>query len=160
MTRPDQPDAARDLASLIAKLEAASEGSSELDWEIYLHATDRGKSDFAKHKEQLILPWPQWIEYHPIELRLPHAYDCGKRPYTRSIDAALTLVPEGVWWSLFRSGYPTSNGPDRGLFDARITSGQGKDDPKLGDQIGWGFSPSPALAICIAALRARQGETP
>lgn len=84
------------LQALIAKLEAAKEGSSDLDWWVYLLAADHGQNAYVS--ENLILPWDRWIENNPVLLRLPDRYSHGPFAYTRSIDAALTLVPEKRHW--------------------------------------------------------------
>lgn len=60
--------------------------------------------------------------------------------YTTSIDAALTLVPEGVHWQLRTSEVPgwfTSCWGDFGVTWAQYSAA------------------SPAIALCIAALKAR-----
>ena len=125
MTRPDQPDAAPDLSALIAKLEAANEGSRELDVEImfdlyarpvgkkkddgpsgYLWPEDNPSWSFGlrfpgKSKEwfkalstdkEILLIWCDEAFVLMNSLRVPKL--------TESIDAALTLVPEGWWWHL------------------------------------------------------------
>jgi len=58
--------------------------------------------------------------------------------WTRSLDAALTLVPEGARWVLYSDGYAYV-GPD--------------DEPTA----KW-CGNTPALALCIAALRARMAQ--
>ena len=97
----------RDLPSLIATLEAATEGSAELD-----RAICRAISGDET----------QWHKY------------------TRSLDAAMTLVPEG-WFALIDT---------RGRADVRYAPI---------DQSGYrrevADAATPALALCIAALRAR-----
>lgn len=61
-------------------------------------------------------------------------------PYTASIDAALTLVPEGMDYDLsFVDGVHSACLGERGTFDADI------------DVRG----ATPAIALCIAALKAR-----
>lgn len=99
------------MRDLIKRIEAASEGSRALDWEIHLHDGLDGKGMYGSH---------------------PH--------YSTSIDAAITLVPEG-WWH----GYMTSDGGfaahcfeqivDCAVFRATLVT--------------------PALALCAAALKAR-----
>lgn len=97
---------------LIAALEAATEGSRELDEQIA--------------SECNILLYPH---------------------YTTSIDAALTLVPEGCIWKVF-SDYPG----DAYFADVeKWVPGQGGPENWRTD----GACSSPALALCIAALRAR-----
>lgn len=67
--------------------------------------------------------------------------DCPAR-YTASLDAALTLVPEGHYWS----------------FDSRGCAIVCADQPPSeihGDCLG---HKSPAIALCIAALKARAAK--
>lgn len=84
----------------------------------------------------------------------PRAWSASWLPvpsYTASIDAALTLVPDDHWWEVGRSCGDNSAmrnfGARRGCFSARA--------------VPWGASPrlssapTPALALCAAALRAR-----
>ncbi len=62
------------------------------------------------------------------------------RRYTESLDAAVTLVPEGWTWARYHSGAVecgTLNGPDESILFER---GQGT---------------STARSLCAAALRAR-----
>lgn len=61
-------------------------------------------------------------------------------PYTASLDAALTLVPEGWEWQI--GGDVPSESGEAHVF--------GK-----GDDIHTAFVDSPAIALCIAALKAR-----
>lgn len=55
------------------------------------------------------------------------------RPYTTSVDCALLLVPEGLDWGV----------------DWRA----GESDATVGEYLGQGRTP--ALSLCLAALRAR-----
>jgi hypothetical protein len=125
---------------LIARLEAAAEGSKELDWEI------AGK--------------PLW-EYPPNDRRPNY----NNPLYTTSLDAALTLVPEGLWGGkIMWNGSERANGgyvelecgpvSEGGVWAALVNSYDAEDDreeiPK----------PKPlALALCIAALKARRVAT-
>lgn len=70
--------------------------------------------------------------------------ECAE-PYTASIDAALALVPEGCIWNV--GGNPNGGFASAGLFGAAIWQGI--------DQIN-GEAPTPAIALCIAALLAVQ----
>lgn len=112
------------MDELIARLEAATEGSRELDREI------------AEEALGLITEWesvgdkPQMsLMVRPLEkagyLELP----C----FTTSLDAALTLVPEGKKWSVGTGPY----------YEATVGLSY------------HGNCPSSALALCIAALKAR-----
>lgn len=64
--------------------------------------------------------------------------------YTASIDAALPLVPEGGFWAL---GW---NGPDSGHPKATASVFT------VGGAMEKGSGETPALALCAAALRAKQ----
>lgn len=59
--------------------------------------------------------------------------------YTASVDAALTLVPEGHFWALNMAG-------DESGFDAMCQA----DGP-----VTWTRAATPALALCAAALKSR-----
>ena len=61
--------------------------------------------------------------------------------YTASIDAALTLVPADHFWCI------TMRGCKRGGFDACCLP--------VGTQMEWHAGTTPAIALCIAALKAR-----
>ena len=65
--------------------------------------------------------------------------------YTSSIDAAMTLVPEGhKYWNL--GGSPTRGFAGAGLYGAVI------------DDQFYGEAQTPALALCAAALLAREAS--
>lgn len=69
-------------------------------------------------------------------------------PYTVSIDAALTLVPEGWRWSLDWTQRPHYQ--DCGRADL-YAPGSGIKPPDVCDV----YAATPAIALCIAALKAR-----
>lgn len=74
--------------------------------------------------------------------------------YTASLDAALTLVPEGLEWELF--GYDATRDPRFPRFQARIMLLTHAQDPEeLGPQSIMNAA-TPALALCAAALRAHE----
>lgn len=118
------------LSDLIARLEKATGPDLELDEQIQAAisgATLEKQADGrnAYHRDGF------WISIGKV------------LPYTSSIDAAMTLVPEGWnrrasetdkhwWWAELREGYETSYN--------RVEIGQ---------------SPSLPVSICIAALKAR-----
>lgn len=101
------------VKDLIEKLEAAPEGSRELD-EIIAVVMDTVKIIQSGAHKLMDFPY-----------------------YTFSIDAALTLVPEG--WGL--------------LMDLRKTCRVRLED---GNSKPWIYAITPALALCIAALKARE----
>ena len=104
---------------LIAKLEAAAEGSRELDFEI----------------EAVVL--------QPLSGK-------GLQPprYTTSIDAALTLVPNGWHYQIIK--WRCGLGRKKAI-EVRLAESGAKyfDEPTAAAN-------TPALALCIAALKARK----
>lgn len=115
---PTVEGAANPLADLIARLEAATGPSRELDEAIsvWLH-------NAANPGGRVVL----WVA-------MP-------RPYTSSLDAAVTLVPEGHWWSA---------GACQRENHATVAP-EGVDD----DRSHEGYGATVALALVIAALKAR-----
>lgn len=82
------------------------------------------------------------LDYDIAHLTGDHFRNGGKAPaYTASIDAALTLVPEGYDWSL------DNFDGDRGRPHAWVC----KDGPFYN-----ATAATPALALCAAALRAKE----
>ncbi len=72
--------------------------------------------------------------------------------YTASIDAALTLVPDALckepsWWGVQRGGLT--------YFHAWVGSGMERYDTNNNFTEHWAQANTPALALCIAALKAR-----
>ena len=129
-----------DLDTLIAELEQASEGSRDLDARVALAAGwlrkfgDDGRT-YWKHGDD------SWLAIS----------DGGPDFYpTTSIDAALTLVPEGFVWGV---GTDIDEGPSAVL--TRYPA-----DYKTGDGFEYHehtTAATPPLALCIAALKARRG---
>ena len=124
--------------SLIARLEEATEGSRDLDEQIALaigikHRSRRDGRGRSKGQE-----W--FVDSHGgVETWANHA-----PYYTTSIDAALTLVPEGQSIELIvnaRSGLSFA-------FVGSLDAGRGNRD----------VGATPALALCIAALKARDAQ--
>lgn len=78
----------------------------------------------------------------------------GSPSYSASIDAALTLVPEDSFWRVGNDG----EGVDPALYRADVgyaTWPNGKDAmPHLGFERR--VAATPALALCLAAIRARR----
>jgi hypothetical protein len=120
---PD-PQTDAQLAELIARLEAVSEGDFALDSDI-------------------------WDSLGTGILGLQGKPRSIKR-YTTSLDAAVTLVPEGWFWRVGRTSifagwafvhntHHDHGEPDRNEFGWRKVAGT-----------------TPTLALCIAALKARR----
>jgi hypothetical protein len=135
------------MAELMTKLEQATEGSRELDAEIAtaIRYMDPKAQEWMRRWEN-IGPMPNWPGriacWHSdgqvaVHWDVPH--------YTTSLDAALTLVPEGAEWNLIKLLHPD----DMVGYSA---------DVGLPTEVRW-FQASarttPALALCIAALKAR-----
>jgi hypothetical protein len=122
---------------LIARLEAATGPDRELDAAIaeYAGVIPEGYEIAVEHGK------PQRYWWHHEDERQPYWVPSA---YTASIDAALTLVPEG-WAISLTVG-------DQGAFaelHPRVWSG-------LRDILAG--APTPALAICLAALKARSHD--
>lgn len=77
----------------------------------------------------------------------------GPRFYTTSLEAALTLIPEGMSWMLVMS-HGHSEQPAARVWDADEYYGT-EDFPDRTDM----FAPTEALAVCIAAVRARTSDS-
>lgn len=131
------------LLALVVKLEAATEGSRELDACI----------DAAIHGRTIERIEPRAFLMH--EGRYDY-FDERRRPlfadppnYTSSLDAALTLLPSPghpLWTAKL---HVVSHGSHGLTWDAEVTV------PSREFQ-GWSRTPNgAALALCIAALRAR-----
>ena len=136
--------------ALVERIEAASEGSRELEAEIALaiggdlrkggHGFWYGEFD---GRRESIEGRPDGVEYdEQTGKKLPpekppltdFAYRLDVPRYTTSIDAALTLVPESCGWAVYEHGSAQVGRNTKQYFGAANT---------------------PALAICAAALRAR-----
>lgn len=119
-------------AELIAALEKATGPSRELDLAICRGALNSEPLGHAAGMDDGLLLM-QRVGLYPR--------------YTSSIDAALTLVPDGMRWRVF--GVPTA-----GKAFASCKTGSTL-DPATEE---WeAVAPTPALALCIAALKA-QGD--
>lgn len=90
-----------------------------------------------------------WFALHH-ETDYAKACEAPPGAFSTSIDAALTLVPEGWMWN--------ASSPDlSGRAFAYVREYQpDKPRPMRPDAEGSARVPSPAVAMCIAALKARQ----
>ena len=131
------------LDELIARLEAATEGSRELDAEIW-RVADPPACKIADYQSRAFTgrDWTEEEKAEAVAARMkrlaPH--------FTTSLDAALTLVPEGCAFRL-----------QKNLNGKYWVSMQRKfPDQELGFDI-WvdAYGPTIVLALCIAALKAR-----
>jgi len=124
------------MKNLIAKLEAASKGSRELDCDIFCATAP---SPFESHYPDCVLAVLGGFVARVEIDEIPN--------FTISLDAALTLVPEG-WILDSLSDDATGSVGSMKAFGAtcEVTNGE------LGLQ---GQAVSRALALCIAALKTR-----
>lgn len=126
------------MKELIERIEGAEGPSRELDAEIF------NALAMAVHHEG-------GYTHFEIGGRIFHA-DCQPPRYTASLDAAMSLVPEGKEWTL--DCLDPARDPRFGRCQARIMRLSYADDPEeMGPQAIANGS-TPALALCAAALRA------
>ena len=129
------------LAELIARLEVATAGSRELDIAVY-EAIGWRRKQFSKTAPTWLCPPDDGkrIAIEPFNL-LPCV--------TTSIDAALTLVPENWWAEIHaRTDTPSCVLHEFPLPCRRVPS----ERPYVL------VAATPALALCIAALKARKAQ--
>ena len=137
-----------DLSQLIERLEKAHRPDRELDQAIAEYAIGEGIK--GVHGNTYTRE-PMGIEYYQ---------DDGER-FTASIDAALTLVPEGR--ALERRYLPKAHWPCRlWLFSDSSMPGLEEHRPMIGGNANSRciavLAKTEPIGLCIAALRARQGE--
>lgn len=117
------------MTNLISRLESASDGSRELDLAVAM-ATGQSLAEsdyptYAYHGDKAVWEW-----------------STGETPhYTTSLDAALTLVPEGY------------------VSVSAAINERGQSSMRIGKPYVSGNAATPALALCIAALKARLTDT-
>lgn len=145
-----------DIDTLILKLEQAAEGSRELDARIdwlvrrphfapFPQGWDRERAKREGH-----LPPEEWGK--PMSEDDCIAANISP-PYTRSLDAALTLVPERFCGHVYFGLEPVKQSANVNCF---ISGGDG---PRIWeDHTGYGWTS--AIALCIAALKARRQQAP
>lgn len=128
------------MTDLIERLEAATEGSRELDCEV---ACALGwKFERRGNRKKRWWYEPGLDEAESLDSSHRHNSAWPNMRWTTSIDAALTLVPEGLLWIIF------GNHGD-GIVEM-FPSGSRNDYEKT-------LASTVPLAICIAALKAQEG---
>ncbi len=139
---------------LVTRLEAAETGSRELDAYIWAETNDR---NVRENENNLVLAKSRNPPYDECLIGIidpgEHTNNfraAGSTPpipwYTTSLDAALTLVPEG--WSGHLAFETPSPGSDT-VASARLF--YTAEDPRH-----YGVAATPALALAIAAMKALQ----
>jgi hypothetical protein len=161
-------DAATALDDLIARLESVGEGSRELDAKIAAAVGDMNDPKFDV--THYVAP-PTYEVHHSYDGPLVAARVTVKdnsqlvcirkpRPYTTSIEAALTLVPEGWWIEL---NICKNRGQAVANCHCKLEQSPDTQNRDFADDEPFEVKainrPTPALAICIAALRARAQES-
>lgn len=132
------------MGTLIKKLELAIEGSRELD--VRIEITRR--SFLAGLGAAAVATEIARIESQIGFVQFAEAEEVPR--YSHSLDAALTLVPEGYGWGVTNPKHWDGNKEDKRPY-ARLYKTDAVNDKK-------GTGPTPALALCIAALRAQAME--
>lgn len=127
------------LSDLIARLEAAKEGSRELDALIFTEVFEAELRPWSPTRRVRTL-W--WFKRNSEQV-LRYGKDSHPH-YTTSLDAALTLVPENMRIELIGSG-------SAWRCEVRHFTAY----ERVAEYFG---APTPALALCIAALKARDSK--
>jgi hypothetical protein len=128
-----------DITALIERLEQASGPDRELDVAIFREIGAPVPFQFANKLFALTYDEAEQCYFAPAgDMRVRYEPPA----YTASIDAALTLVPEGMEWHVgHEDGAPFAHVHRPGEYDSGLID-----------------AATPVIAICIASLRAR--ETP
>lgn len=135
-----------DLSDLLARLEAADEGSRQLDGEIFLE-THPGQSAFID-VEFIDCIWNGAV--------VPNGKRTNVPAYTTSLDAITALIAEMLPSTVYRLEEYLTDDPDRREYRCMLISHDSKvyvgftddDEPK---------GPAPVI-LCIALLRALQAR--
>lgn len=83
--------------------------------------------------------------------RYPNGHIANALRFTTSLDAAMTLVPEGHSWSV---NYPANDDGSKSVFGHKSRSHaivQGTSELRY-------YGPTPAIALCIASLKAQEAS--
>lgn len=143
------------MKELIEKLEKATGPDRELDahvWSSVCKVADFGPFTLAEGCRAGFDPQDdgsvKLFIYGPGDAGPNYVARERSLKFTSSVDAALTLVPEGFPWEV---------GSDQctGSFSTVCTLTKDRKHIETNERGDSGFA-SPAIALCIAALRARQ----
>lgn len=126
------------LIELAERVEAAEVGSDDLDRDImralgFSYRVERRSIGLTYGKAWDMHLFREWVRGEEVVRE-----SCVPR-YTASIDAAMTLVPEGHDW----------------LFNTRGVYSHVWEPKEVGDGYWQARAATPALALCAAALRAQ-----
>ena len=136
------------LEALLARVLEGEGPDQELDAEIawLTHPSDRkrlGPPDLQRECFHLGLPEPQWVSWESVASFHP--------AYTTSLDAALTLVPEGWSWHVALRFWPAPTRATGSVWSESID----------GSKLFYVDAATPARALIAACIKARmegQGE--
>jgi hypothetical protein len=124
------------IEEIIAALEKATVPDCELEYEVLL-ACGWNKTCVGHFYGPL---------YRWSSPRFTHSYDQDRMPSPmQSLDMAILLVPEGRWWVL-------NSGVQTGSALAQVDAGKTWEHFE-------GHGATPAIALCIAALKARAAQS-
>lgn len=142
-----------DLSQLIERIEAADGPDREIDRAImsalgFVYREEQRSIGLTYGKAWDMHLHREWVRGDEI------VADACVPNYSKSIDAAMTLVPNGLEWELF--GYDAKRDPRFGCFQARIKLLRYEDDPEEPGPESIANAATPALALSAAALRAIQ----
>lgn len=144
-----------DLTDIIARLEKCTGPDRELDKAVFEAACL--EELFAQYKAQ---SWFCSIDCNSFGFNTggePPVIWCGALPrYTASIEAALTLVPEGYAWQLRRN---VSADGDMIYCNAQVWQFSNPRDEETAIYWSNSHESAPAIALCIAIFKARQQTT-
>ena len=133
------------LAELIKKLEKATGPDRELDAAIWL-ARGLTEQDERRCRE--------WCKMDGRTDLTRERFIAAWAPlYTSSLDAALSLIPEGLRWGVSRSQEPTTPQPPK--FHGW---GMPMNSCLADDEFEGRSEASTAIALAVACLRAREGQ--
>lgn len=127
------------LDALIARVEAATEGSAELDLDI-LNALGPRQWIWLDRRDETITH----EQYGPGAVGNPVT---SMDRLSRSLDAAMTLIPDDLWWILGKG----RTRPNEPLYGVQLRNPSGPDAVAAEAE----HPTSIAVAICLAALKAR-----
>ncbi len=134
-------------ADLIAKLEQCQVPDRHLDSLIWAEVDDR---DVITHTDGQLMARSRRAPYDTCLLD-PERHKPPLPKFTQSLDAALTLVPEGCDWELNWTAKRT-------YAEARIFKYNDRGQVLGQPYSGWCDATTPAIALCISALKARAAE--
>lgn len=160
-TLPSEPNAPAVVKfegpTLIERLEKATGPSRELDGLIGRSLETMPTATFETKAPFPSLEGMYWVLGRKDSESGPHEERWSKNPprYTASIDVALTLVPEGWRWQTSNRAPKPQAGRAFIHNDQPISTGLGGLCPNPKYEGHETTAATPAIALCIAALRAR-----